>query len=195
MYRFILIMTITLLSTNAWGNETYNVNWPKLEAAVASFMQNPNTQAADHIEQQLPPGKHASHSSDAFDSEAATRIFSNIRPLIALIDNGNSDAVRVAYAFTEISDGEYSSWLSEILASAAAKHPHAFLLGVKQRMGNQSPPCSDIAMMKYGFEGDHVKILKVRLDAIQSVSDPALENEKACSVKVLKKAMKEPPLW
>ena len=157
-------------------------------------MKQPEKSNSKKIVKLLPPGRKASHKVGSFDANVAIRILDNSGEIEKLVKSGNVYALDVAFALTEISDGEYASWLEVIINSAITKYPRKYLAGIKGRWMSHHDPCLSSAVLHWKFEGDHVKVLNERRKAIQSVTEPELETQKKCVMDVLNKYVNEPSL-
>ncbi len=169
------------LSSAGFAGETYDVDWPALKSAFHAFLEQPNKERAETITVQLlPPGKRASHKVESFNAQIAEEVLSQSARLDDLVKAGNVYALGVAFALTEISDGEYSSWLDVITSSAIEEHPREYLIGVMRRWVSRPSACVGSAVLHWEFEGDHVQVLNARRIAIESVTDKHLEIAKIC---------------
>jgi hypothetical protein len=194
MYKLLLLLIGLIAAGIAFASKEYDVAWPSLESAFEAFLENPNNENSEVISRLLPPGKFASHKIGSFNAEIAEKILNRIGELDALIKSGNSNALNVAFALSEISDGEYSSWLEAVTSEAIIKNPREYLIGVKERWMSRDEPCINSAVLHWEFEGDHVSVLNDRYKAIKSVSDKGLDDVRACVGNALTKYAKEEPL-
>jgi hypothetical protein len=196
MIRFILLLTICFLASRAIAADEYKVNWLGLKSAFEAFLAQPDKSHCEKITILLPPGEIASSNVRNVDINVATQILNKLGEIEKLVNSGNEYALNVAFALGEISDGEYSEWIDEIISSAITTYPRQYLVGIKERRLSQPYPyrCLSAAVVNEGVEGDYVAILKKRLKAIKSVTDPELEPAKKCVSDVLNEYLSKPSL-
>ena len=193
MKQTLSFLFICLITANTIASNEYDVNWPKLDITFTAFTNKPDAENLKVIEELLPAG-HTAKRKRTFDSTTAIKILNEIGKVEKLINEGNVHALKVAFALTEISDGEYSSWLSVITSSAITKYPKVYLTEIKERMMLYPDPCLDSAILHWEFEGDHVAVLKSRIKAIQAVTTPELEKVKTCVINNLNEYINKPSL-
>ncbi len=196
MIRFIFLLTICFLSSSAIAADEYKVNWLGLQSAFEAFLAQPDKFHCKNVTNLLPPGERASSNVQDVDINVVTQILNKLGEIEKLVNSGNVYALNVAFALGEISDGEYSEWIDEIISSAITIYPRQYLVGIKERRLFQPYPYSCLSATVVGekVEGDYVVILKKRLKAIKSVADPELEPAKRCVIDVLSQYMHKPPL-
>ncbi len=183
-----------IISCFLWiGANTYDVQWQELENAFTYFLSDPSKTNADAVVAFLPSGERASHHYESFDGKAAERIYQKTGDISELINNGNDGAYRVAFALTEISDGEWATWLGAIIGDGITQFPETYLQEVLSRHWSRRYPCIEAVQLHWDFQGDHIAVLKARLDAIKTVNNATLEAPKKCAIALIEEYLDKPP--
>src|SRR5262245_30199296 len=170
----------------------YPVDWKSLEQAWNSYLAVPSAKTATSVQQLLPAGQHASHQVSDFDSAAATRILDRLGELQKLVANGELHAFQVAFALQDISDGEYSEWLSRMLGASARTHPIELLDALRANENRVSVSCEFGAAAdpdRFDTTDKYRVEIAARRASVAAVQRHDLEKQKRCLLRVFDRAL------
>lgn len=119
------IIIILLTSLTAWGQTT---RWADFEKAWDNYLINPTHDNSVKAYNLLPDKVMG---GDYPDGSQTRRIFSKIDQLDKLVQQGNRDALRLAFRLLTIADGEYAEGLQIEIGKLIYSNPRLFLQELK----------------------------------------------------------------
>jgi hypothetical protein len=170
-------------------SSSYALDWKALDAAFTQYVNNPSNETSRAISGLLPLGGRVKRSANAYDVDTTEKIYSQLNKIDRRVRSGRPDALEVAFALFEISDGAFSEELSDMLGASVEQDPHSFLMALKVNRKRISWSCAlpiylDQTYVDAPASRLHRAILKRKM-AIASVRDPVLSEERACVLKEL----------
>src|SRR5206468_2445688 len=111
----------------------------------------------------------------------------------SMTKQANPDAIDVEFALIAISDGAFTEELLTMIASSVDADPVAFLTALKRNSSRPFATCDlvlDVGLDYVDDSNGELARLKQRLEKVERVSRPELEEQKQCVIKSLQTAVK-----
>src|SRR6478609_6315624 len=118
--RTVKTIIILLTSLTAWGQAT---KWADFEKAWNNYLLSATHDNSVNAYQLLPDLSKGNYPDDGLTE----RIFSRIDQLDKLVQQGDRDALRLAFKLFTIADGEYAEGLQIAIGKLITTNPKLFL--------------------------------------------------------------------
>jgi len=192
MRKAAVSMVMLLATLLAAGTPEYNVDWGALDRAFSAYVKQPSATRARRVTHLLPPG-YVVRTTGVFNVEIAERISGQLDTLDAMTKRANPDAIDVAFALIAISDGAFTEELLTMIASSVDADPAAFLAALKRNADRPFAACDlalDVGLDYVDDSSGEMARLKQRLEKVERVNRPELEEQKQCVIKSLQAVVK-----
>jgi hypothetical protein len=164
----------------AWTVED-SVHWKQFSASLRAYFKYPTPKNAKNAYQYLPASGHVRMKGLEIEREALEIFYTNSRILQRQVLSGDAESVRLAFRLFSITDSAYTEELDVLLGKLIRINPKLFL---RELVANQDLIVTLESLL--GNEGDEyvdrpkAQCLekRLRLKALQSVTDPSLRRKR-----------------
>lgn len=173
-----LLASLILAVPPTMAQSQRSTDWRGIQGAFTAYVEYPSGANAKKVVSLLPNGEHIQYTNEKSEAEATEFVYQKLNMLERQVISRDPDAVELAFRLKTIADGAFAEDLDIVLGQLIRIDPRLFLQQLKIALSGIGR--LDALVGNYGdvyvdkFAAQRLETDR-RTDALESVSDPALQ--------------------